>query len=148
MRLALIHLNVKNSNTEIKEITSFQTLAIRHKVMWPDKPIAYVEIPNDKDGRHFGLFVNGELTSIISLFVENNEAQFRKFATIIKFQGLGYGSILLESIIDVVKKDGINKLWCNARVEKSNFYERFGFQNTDEKYEKGGIEFVIMEKLL
>jgi predicted GNAT family N-acyltransferase len=137
---------VNNIIPEIKQIKASETLDIRHKVMWPDKPIAYVELPNDENGRHFGLFVNGELTSIVSLFEENNEVQFRKFATLSEFQGLGHGTMLLERIIDVVKNDGIHKLWCNARVEKSNFYERFGFKLTDKTYEKGGIEFVIMEK--
>jgi len=137
---------VENVIHEIKQINASETLLIRHKVMWPDKPIEYVELPNDEDGRHFGLFVNGELTSIISLFVTDNEAQFRKFATVVEFQGLGYGTILIERIVDLVDKEGIRKLWCNARVEKSNFYERFNFKPTDKKYEKGGIEFVIMEK--
>ncbi|WP_234387179.1 GNAT family N-acetyltransferase [Aquimarina sp. Aq78] len=137
---------MKNTITEIKQITSSETLPIRHKVMWPNKPIEYVELPNDENARHFGLFVNGEITSIISLFVENNEAQFRKFATLIEFQGLGYGTILLKNIIDLIEKEGIKKLWCNARVEKSKFYERFDLKPTDKKFEKGGIEYIIMEK--
>ncbi|WP_438423906.1 GNAT family N-acetyltransferase [Aquimarina macrocephali] len=137
---------MKNIITEIKQITSSETLPIRHKVMWPNKPIEYVELPNDENARHFGLFVNGEITSIVSLFVENNEVQFRKFATLIEFQGLGYGTILLKSIIDLIEKEGIKKLWCNARVEKSKFYERFDLKPTDKKFEKGGIEYIIMEK--
>ena len=139
---------MKNIVSEIKQITSSETLPIRHKVMWPNKPIEYVELPNDENAKHFGLFVNGEVTSIISLFTENNEVQFRKFATLKEFQGLGYGTILLKSIIDLVKKEGIRKLWCNARVEKSKFYERFNLKTTDKKFEKGGIEYVVMEKLL
>ena len=139
---------MKNIVSEIKQITSSETLPIRHKVMWPNKPIEYVELPNDEKAKHFGLFVNGEVTSIISLFTENNEVQFRKFATLNEFQGLGYGTILLKSIIDLVKKEGVRKLWCNARVEKSKFYERFNLKTTDKKFEKGGIEYVVMEKLL
>ncbi len=138
---------MKNVIHEIKQINASETLLIRHKVMWPDMPIEYVELPNDETGRHFGLFVNGEMTSILSLFVEDNEAQFRKFATVVEFQGLGYGTFLLERIIDLVNKEGIRKIWCNARVEKSNFYERFNLKPTDKKYEKGGIEFVIMERI-
>ena len=137
---------MKNMIPEIKPITTSETLPIRHKVMWPDKPFDYVKLPKDEMARHFGLFVNGELTSIISLFVEGEEAQFRKFATLIAYQGLGYGTILLKSIVDLVENDGFKKLWCNARVEKSTFYERFGFKPTDKTYMKGGIEFVIMEK--
>ena len=133
--------------SEIKPITTSDTLAIRHKVMWPEKPFDFVKLPNDKMARHFGLFVNEELVSIISLFAEDNEAQFRKFATLHKFQGLGYGTILLKNIVDLVEQDGFKKIWCNARVEKSKFYERFGFKLTDKTYMKGGIEFVIMEKI-
>lgn len=139
---------MKNIATEIKQINSTETFSIRHKVMWPNMPIEYVKIPNDEKAKHFGLFVNGELTSIISLFEENNEVQFRKFATLVKFQGLGYGSILLKRIIDLVKKEGVSKLWCNARVEKSKFYERFDLKTTDKKFVKGGIEYVIMEKII
>lgn len=136
---------MKNIAPEIKQITSSETLPIRHKVMWPNKPIEYVKLSNDENARHFGLFINGEVISIISLFEENNEVQFRKFATLNKFQGLGYGTMLLKRIIDLVKKEGIRKLWCNARVEKSKFYEKFNLKSTDKKFVKGGIEYVIME---
>ena len=68
---------MKNTAIEIKQITATETLEIRHEVMWPNKPLAYVELANDKNGKHFGLFVNEEITSIVSLFTENNEAQIR-----------------------------------------------------------------------
>lgn len=131
---------------EIKQITSNETIAIRHKVMWPNMPLEYVKLPNDESARHFGLFVNGEILSIISLFKENNEIQFRKFATLIEFQGLGYGTILLKNIIDLIKKEGITKLWCNARIEKSKFYEKFNLKLTSEKFKKDGIDYVVMEQ--
>lgn len=137
---------MKNIIPEIRQITMAETLPIRHKVMWPNMPIAYVQLLNDDTAKHFGLFVHGELASIISLFEENNEVQFRKFATLVKFQGLGYGTILLNEIITLLQTEGIKKLWCNARVEKVKFYERFNLKPTDKKFVKGGIEYVIMEK--
>lgn len=137
---------MKSIVTEIKQITASQTLDIRHKVMWPNKPIEYVKLPNDENGRHFGLLVNGKIISIISLFVENNEMQFRKFATLKEYQGLGFGTILLKNIIDLSKKEGIKRLWCNARSEKSKFYKRFNLKPTKVKFIKDGIVYVIMEK--
>lgn len=131
---------------KIKQITSNETIAIRHKVMWPNMSLEYVKLPNDESARHFGLFVNGEIISIISLFKENNEIQFRKFATLIEFQGLGYGTILLKNIIDLIKKEGITKLWCNARIEKSKFYEKFNLKLASEKFKKDGIDYVVMEQ--
>ncbi len=137
---------MKSPTIIIKQITSTETLPIRHKVMWPDKPLTYVMLPNDELGRHYGLFVNEKMTAIISLFITNNEAQFRKFATLNEFQGLGYGTKLLHSIIELLKEEGVKKLWCNARVEKTKFYEKFNFKTTNKVYEKGGIEFVSVER--
>ena len=110
----------------IKQITSSETLIIRHKVMWPTKPMDFVMLPNDENGKHYGLFVNDKLTSVISIFIDDNIAQFRKFATLKEHQGKGYGSFLLEEIISLLKQEKINKLWCNARVEKTNFYIKHG----------------------
>ncbi|WP_299125069.1 GNAT family N-acetyltransferase [uncultured Tenacibaculum sp.] len=134
-----------HKNIQIKPIKTKDVLPIRHKVMWPNMPINYVSIENDKDARHFGLFINEELVSVISLFVKNKQAQFRKFATLTKYQGLGYGSFLLKHIITLVKEEKLKKLWCNARVEKSKFYTKFNLKVTDKRFVKGGIDYVIME---
>ncbi|MCG8698798.1 MAG: GNAT family N-acetyltransferase [Bacteroidales bacterium] len=133
--------------TRIEEITSEETLDIRHKVMWPGKSKDYVRLPDDKNGRHFGLFVDNTLISVISLFVENREAQFRKFATLTEFQGKGFGTKLLQEIMNIVYHSNINKLWCNARIDKYDYYAKFGMKSTDNKFVKGGIEYVIMEKI-
>jgi len=132
----------------IKEITSEETLAIRHKVMWPNKSIDYIRIPNDSTGSHYGLFLNDKLISVISLFIQDNSAQFRKFATLSKYQGIGFGSVLLREIIEIVKRDKLSKIWCNARIDKSNFYTKFGLNHTDIQFQRGGIDYVIMEKTL
>ena len=131
---------------KIVEITSEETLNIRHKVMWPDRLVDYVRIPNDDKGRHFGLFLNGKMISVISLFIVNKEAQFRKFATLVDYQGKGFGTLLLKEIMNIVKHNKLHKIWCNARIDKSNFYHKFGMNLTDKKFTKGGIEYVIMEK--
>lgn len=133
---------------KILEIPVNEVLEIRHTVMWPTKPIDYVRLPHDNEGRHYGLYINDELVSVISLFIENSEAQFRKFATLLSYQGKGYGSILLNEIMAISQQHKLSKVWCNARVEKSTFYEKFGMKATDQTFEKGGIQYVIMEKKL
>lgn len=130
----------------ISEIEANETWDIRHRVMWPNMPYNFVKLENDFDGKHYGLFVNGKLTSIISLFINEYEAQFRKFATEISHQGKGYGTTLLEHVISEVKSMNINTLWCNARLDKTQYYEKFGLSKTKKTYVKGGIDFVILEK--
>jgi len=132
----------------ISKIKTEDTWHIRHRVMWPDMPFDFVKIDNDFEGVHYGLFKDDKLTSIVSLFVENNQAQFRKFATEISEQGKGYGTKLLKYIISEVTKMNVDKLWCNARVDKTDYYEKFGLTKTNKTYQKGGVDFVILEKNL
>ncbi len=135
-------------SVKIEQIKASETIPIRHQVMWPDQPVDFVKLPEDALGEHYGLFLEEELVSIISLFVRADEAQFRKFATLTKLQGKGYGTMLLKKIIDIVKAKQLKKIWCNARVDKLTYYKKFGFTQTTKKYTKAGIEFVVIEKVL
>lgn len=51
---------------EIKEIPASETWPLRHKVMWPNKPLDFVVLPIDEEGIHYGLFENKILVSVIS----------------------------------------------------------------------------------
>lgn len=131
---------------DIKHIAAEDTYDIRHSVMWPDKEREFVILKEDNKGEHFGLFVNSQLVSIISLFYKGTEAQFRKFATIQSMQAKGYGSKLLKFTFDYLIKKGFKSVWANSRVEKAYFYEKFGMRKTCKTYQKGGIDFVIVER--
>ncbi len=110
--------------------------------------LAYVKLTNDEKGIHYGLFVDSELISVVSLFIfpEQKTAQFRKFATLKNYQGKGYGSQLLNYVINEAKGQKITKIWCNARIEKIAFYKKFGLQETKHTFVKNNMLYVIMEK--
>lgn len=131
---------------QIREIAASETWSLRQSVMWADKPLDYVKIDNDEEGLHYGLFEDQKLISVVSLFIENDRAQFRKFATRAAAQGKGYGSRLLAYLIDTAAQKGVHKIWCNARKDKTDFYKKFGLNETDRTFIKGGIDYVIMEK--
>jgi GNAT superfamily N-acetyltransferase len=72
----------------IRPITAAQTYLLRHAVLWPDQSLAYVQLPDDDAGQHFGAFEAEELVAVISLFVgADGTARFRKFATHPAWQG-------------------------------------------------------------
>lgn len=117
--------------------------------MWPKMSIDFVKLPEDGNGNHFGLFIDEELVSIVSLFqTESGIAQFRKFATKTEQQGKGYGSKLLSFLIEFAKEKGFHTLWCNARLDKTDYYKKFGMFATQETYVKQNIKFVILRKVL
>ncbi|MGB3143663.1 MAG: GNAT family N-acetyltransferase [Maribacter sp.] len=132
--------------TNIVLLSTEETWPIRHKVMWPDHPIDFVKLPNDADGRHFGLYLETDLVSVISIFTENNEVQFRKFATLQEYQGKGFGTRLLTEIMRIVAQEKVSKIWCNARITKTDFYGKFGMRPTETRFTKAGIDYVIMER--
>ena len=129
---------------DLKQIQAYETRALRHKVMWPDKPIDFVILPNDTEGLHYGLFENEQLISVISLFVTGDQAQFRKFATDTDYQGKGYGTQLLNFMIAEAKRLGIKELRCDARITAIGFYEKFGMRIASGVFQKSGKDYVRM----
>jgi GNAT superfamily N-acetyltransferase len=133
---------------EIKRISKEQAWQIRQLVMWPDRDIEYVKLANDDEGIHYGLFHDQRLVSVVSLFTDQLEAQFRKFATLEQDQGKGHGSKLLSYIVEEARTLGFQKIWCNARRNKASFYAKFGFIETEQLFTKCGLDYVIMKKSL
>lgn len=121
---------------------------IRQRVMYPAAPVAAVQLPDDEAGQHLGIWINEKPVSIVSLFRDGDRFQFRKFATETDQQGKGYGSYLLQHLVQLAKEQHAAVLWCNARVSATAFYARFGFSATGASWRKNGIDFIKMEKLL
>jgi predicted GNAT family N-acyltransferase len=135
-----------NNNLKIKIIQASETWDLRHRVMATNRPFNSIKLPKDEEGLHFGLFHEEKLISVISLFIENDTAQFRKFATEISEQGKGYGSILLNHIIEESIENNVKYLWCNARMTALGFYEKFRFKSVSETWIDNDIEYVKMER--
>lgn len=134
---------------EIKIIAAEETWPLRHEIMWPEMPFDFIKLPEDSNGNHLGLFIDKVLVSIVSLFQTGSGiAQFRKFATVTNQQGKGYGSKLLLRLFEFAQEKGFHTLWCNARVDKTDFYKKFGMFETQDTYVKENIKFVILKKVL
>lgn len=133
---------------EIAAIKASQTWQIRHEVMWPDQAFEFVQLEEDNLGLHFGVFDQEKLVSIVSCFIDNDEMQFRKLATLEGYQGKGIASKLLIYILNLAKEKGLKKVWCNARTNKKSFYEKFGMIDTHKTFIKAEQEFTIMEILI
>ena len=136
---------------EVVEIAYKDTYALRESVLWPGRP-DLAALACDAEGRHFGVRLRGELQSVISLFVseDGQKAQFRKFATASEHQGQGLGSLLLQHLIQEARKQGVQRLWCDARATQVGFYERRGMQPADGGaiFLKNGKEYVRLEMQL
>lgn len=134
-----------SENFIIKQISHRETWPIRQSVMYPDFPLQHVILEKDSEGLHFGGYVKEELVCVVSLFINNEEAQFRKLATKVTHQKKGYGTKMINHLLEYSKKNNATKFWCNARENKASFYHKFGLKETNKTYVNSGINFVIME---
>lgn len=132
----------------IRAISFEQTYALRHEVLWPDKPFDHVKLDNDADGQHVGAFQGDDLVAVISLFIDGEIARFRKFATRPDQQRRGIGTRLMHHIETEARQREATKLWCDARLETAPFYRRFGMEPTGEEFFKGNIPYVKFQKTL
>ncbi|WP_209331258.1 GNAT family N-acetyltransferase [Lunatimonas salinarum] len=132
-------------NVRIGSVNLDLVWSIRHQVMWPDRDLDYVRLDDDREGSHWGLFLDGTVMSVVSVFTNGKQAQFRKFATLKAHQGNGYGSLLLHHVLSGLREEGYVRIWCNARRSKAAFYEKFGLACTPEVFTKGGLDYVVME---
>ncbi len=133
---------------QIREVPLEDVWRIRQVVMYPQETLDFVKLEDDDKGMHLGLYVENKLVSVISVFEEGDEVQFRKFATETDMQGRGFGTKLLQYVMDWVIKNNKKSIWCNARIVATGMYTKFGMQPVGAGWIKYGIEFIKMEKQL
>jgi len=131
---------------EIVEIPLEYVWQIRQNSLWPDLPLDFVKIDEDSEAWHIGIQYEGQLISCLSVFFEGGGyAQFRKFGTLVAFQGQGFGSQLLSFMFESLKSKGAHTVYCSARAEKTEFYARFGMHKIGGPYEKNQKQYIRME---
>lgn len=121
---------------KIKKISYLETFPVRSAVLRQGKPIETCYFDGDEleDTTHFGLFLEGNLVGITSIFKTNNknftqkrQFQLRGMAVLNSFQGSGFGGMLLEKAIEFAKENEAELLWFNARENAVNFYKNYNF---------------------
>ena len=133
---------------QIEQIRPELTWRLRRDVLYPDEALYQMEMEEDKHGYHFGAFADNRLIAVVSVFPNGTDVQFRKFAVAPEAQGQGAGKALLQYITGFAINEGGNRLWCNARVSATGFYAKHDFQRTGETFNRNGIDYEIMEKLI
>ncbi|WP_199609512.1 GNAT family N-acetyltransferase [Flocculibacter collagenilyticus] len=133
---------------EIKTISWEQAIPLRHRVLWPSKTPEFCYVEGDEEGLHFGAFIDEVLVCVASVYVHQNKARLRKFATDVRYQQQGIGSKMLNHIIQSLKASGLAYFWCDARETASGFYSRFGMHKSSERFYKSDVAYFKMELAL
>ncbi len=133
---------------QIEQIRPELTWRLRREVLFPDEPLYKMQMEEDNDGYHFGAFRDNALLAVVSVFPNNGDFQFRKFAVTAGAQGQGIGKELLNYITNFAVKEGAGRIWCNARTTAIGFYVKYGFVQTGTTFNRNGFDYEVMEKRL
>ena len=67
-----------------------------------------------------------------------------RMAVLKEWRRMGFGSAMLQRLLDEAHIRGIKKVILNAQTTAVRFYERFGFQPVGEEFMDAGIPHVKM----
>ena len=132
----------------IKAISAGDTLPLRHKILWPGYPVEHSMLDGDETAMHFGGFLEEKLICVASLFRDGQTVRLRKFATDANFQGLGFGSLMLQHLLKVAHDLDAEVFWFDARETAVPFYKRLGFSINGNRFFKGDIPYFRMSQSL
>ncbi len=142
----------------IERVDASLTRPLRQEVLRRGYPASSTTYPGDDDTRtaHFclRLLAAGKAPSkncadgIVAVGTvladappwdpERPEAwRIRGMATHPDFRGHGYGSIVLEALIDHARSSGGHVIWCHARVDALGLYRRAGFEPIGDVFDDG-----------
>lgn len=94
--------------------------------------------------RTLGRLLIMNLFCVSSVFIEENGARLRKFATLTEYQGKGIGTVMIQEIFTYLKTTNVEYFWCDARTSAIGFYHRLGLTTSGDTFFKSDVECVKM----
>jgi len=141
----------------IRQITTEETLAVRHPVLRSGRPREDCYFPGDdlESTVHFGVYDNDTLAGVATFLekkfpdFEGAHLQLRGMAVLDQYKGKGFGKLLLKKGEQLAIENGICLIWCNARINAKPFYENFGYKTFGNSFEIPiiGTHFVLYKEI-
>lgn len=124
---------------------------LRRAVLRPDQPVANSRYPADDDPStaHAAVRLTKDthVVAVGSVLLDpppwaphrSDGWRIRGMATLPDARRRGFGSLVLQALLDHVGAQGGGLAWCNARVSAQTLYARAGFSPRGEIFDLPGI---------
>lgn len=128
----------------VGEISAHETHDLRHRYLRPEEPMSAVDYAEDGNpgAIHFGYTLDGRLVGVASLYhepspVEGGTSDWRLRGMVVEQdqRGGGIGRALIDRCIEHIAPRGGRRIWCNARMTVSRYYEQVGFAGVGDVFE-------------
>ena len=103
---------------------------------WDDKDTVAIHCLAFRDSLPVGTF---------RYFDDEGWFHFGRLAVARKARGMGIGAELMSSAMRAAKANGFTKAFMNVQIDKTAFYERYGFVAVGTEFIEAGISHVRME---
>ena len=125
----------------IRVVTAAETADLRRQVLRSGRDVV---LPGDETAaHHVGVFTGDRLLATGSIRPEaahwepdRTGWRIRGMATWPENRGRGAGALVLDALLDHVRRSGGGLVWCNARTTAQAFYARAGFVVHGEEWEE------------
>jgi ribosomal protein S18 acetylase RimI-like enzyme len=139
----------------VEDVPAEATHDLRWRILRDSRPGAPVEFPEDSRPGVFHLAVrDGETVMAVASFSGeptphrpgHRAVRLRGMAVDRPFQHHGLGRLLVTTVIERLRGEGVDVLWCNARDSAAGFYARLGFEVVGEGFvlPESGIAHHVM----
>jgi len=143
---------------KVLRINAKDTHRIRSEMLRPGRPIDDCIFQGDDDDQtfHLGVFIDNKLVSVASFYFDRHpeidapyQYRLRGMATLPKYQRQGLSKSLLKMGFPIVKQNQCSVVWCNAREEALEFYQKVGFEKVGNKFEipEVGTHFLMVKTI-
>ena len=122
---------------QVEDVPAEATHDLRWRILRDSRPGASVAFPEDSRPDAFHLAVrDAEGTVVAVASVSAEETTHRPGRSAVRLRGMavdrpaqhhGLGRLLVTTVVDRLRGDGVEVLWCNARDSAAGFYARLGF---------------------
>ncbi|MEW6474597.1 MAG: GNAT family N-acetyltransferase [Actinomycetota bacterium] len=140
----------------VEDVPAGATHDLRWRILRDSRPGAPVVFPEDSRPDAFHLAVRDPEGTIVAVASFSTEVTpHRPGRTAVRLRGMavdwpaqhhGLGRLLITTVVERLRRDGVEVLWCNARDSAVGFYSRLGFEVIGEGFvlPESGIAHHVM----
>jgi len=127
-----------NTRIDLVDSNNSELRTIRHRVFIDEQrvPEALEWDKHDASASHFLLCLD---TMPVACARLKTDGQVGRMAVLKGYRGQGYGSMLLEHILQTARTAGFRKLYLHAQTSAISFYEKHGFSAHGSEFMDAGI---------
>lgn len=124
-----------------------EILAVRHKVFMIEQHFTESRILRDlRDDRSIHLVVRNYESRMIACGRITQKGRIGKIAVLLPYRGLGIGSRILQSLVDIGKQNGLGDLSLNAELDGRRFFDKQKFNVAGPVFMKQGIPHQMLAR--